>query len=40
VTTDNPIFGLAVSNLPIINIREEFETCMQLLSDDAFAQQL
>lgn len=34
--TENPIFGLTVQNLPIVNIRQEFGTYLAALSDDTF----
>ena len=36
---DNPIFGLKVVNLPILNIRGEFADYLALLSDERFLRQ-
>jgi hypothetical protein len=36
VITDDPIFGLKVQKLPIIQIREEFGAYLAALSDDGF----
>lgn len=38
--TENPIFGLKVSNLPIVNVRNEFGAYLALLSDEAFLMKL
>jgi hypothetical protein len=36
MVTEDPIFGLKVSNLPPVNVRSEFESYLALLADDAF----
>jgi hypothetical protein len=40
VITDNPVFGLKVKNLAIINARQEFQQYLEALSDDEFVRRL
>ena len=40
MTTENPIFGLKVKNLAIINIRQESDTYLAMLSDEKFVRRI
>lgn len=40
VITEKPIFGLRVKNLAIINIRQEFDTYLAMLSDEKFVRRI
>jgi hypothetical protein len=40
MSASTPLFGLTVANVPIVNLRQEFQSYRRLLNDDAFRNQL